>query len=193
MIPLHIILYFYISQQLFNPFHIMKKTLLLFFLLFSGFVYSQSVYNNYDQNKWRVGGGVAMNFGSHGYFGLNISPFIGYEIIQNLEGGLSTGYQFSKYNDVKQNLFSIGPYMNFYPTQFLFARAHYEYYTGSTKFKHIEQKGSFDESALWIGGGYRSGGRIQFYAGIMYNVLYKENESLFAEAYQPIVGVSFGL
>lgn len=174
----------------------MRYILLLSCLLLSGFAYSQIGIGSSSvsqQEKWRVGGGVAMNFGDHGAFALNVSPFIGYEVVQNLEAGVSTGYQYSKYRDVKQNLFSLGPYINFYPIQSIFVRAQYEYYTGNTKFKHLDQSSSFDENALWIGGGYRSTGRVQFYAGIIYNVLYKEKTSLFAEAYQPIVGVSVGL
>ena len=174
----------------------MKYILLLSCLLFSGLTYSQigigSSTANY-QDKWRVGGGVAMNFGDNGAFALNVSPFIGYEVVTNLEAGVSTGYQYSKYRDLKQNLFSVGPYLNYYPIPSLFVRAQYEYYTGNAKIKHSSQSNSFDESALWLGGGYRTGGRVQLYVGMLYNVLYKENESLFAEAFQPIVGVSVGL
>lgn len=174
----------------------MRYILLLSCLLISGLAYSQIGIGSSSvtqQEKWRVGGGVAMNFGDHGAFALNVSPFIGYEVVQNLEAGVSTGYQYSKYRDVKQNLFSVGPYINFYPIQSIFVRTQYEYYTGTAKFKHLDQSSSFDENALWIGGGYRSTGRVQFYAGIIYNVLYKEKTSMFAEAYQPIVGVSVGL
>lgn len=172
----------------------MRKFALFFIFLFvSGWVYSQTGgrYSHYDRLK--VGGGVAMNFGNHGYFGLNISPFVGYQFTSILEGGVSTGYQYTKIRDTKQNLFSVGPYLNLYPIQNLFARLHYEHYTGTIKYKHSMQSGSFNEDALWIGGGYRTGDRIQLYIGFMYNLLYKEHKSLFAEAYQPIVGVSIGL
>lgn len=174
----------------------MKYILLLSCLFFSAAAYSQIGIGSSSvtqQEKWRVGGGVAMNFGDHGAFALNVSPFIGYEVVRNLEAGVSTGYQYSKYRDVKQNLFSVGPYLNFYPIQSIFVRAQYEYYTGNAKFKYLEQSSSFNENALWVGGGYRSTGRVQFYAGIIYNVLYKKETSMFAEAYQPIVGVSVGL
>ncbi|HLS12410.1 MAG TPA: hypothetical protein VK050_09635 [Flavobacteriaceae bacterium] len=174
----------------------MRYILLLSFLLFSGLSYSQIGIGSSSinkQNKWRVGGGLGMSFGDHGAFTLNISPFIGYELVSSLEGGVTTGYQYSKYRDQRQNLFSIGPYLNFYPMQSLFVRTQYEYFTGNSKIKNSSYSSSFDESALWIGGGYRTGGRVQMYAGIMYNVLYKENKSLFSEAYQPIVGISIGL
>lgn len=174
----------------------MRGILLLSCLLFTGLGYSQIGIGSSSinkQNNWRVGGGVAMNFGDHGAFALNVSPFIGYELSPNLEGGVTTGYQYSKYRDQKQNLFSVGPYLNFYPIQSLFLRTQFEYFTGSVKIKNSSYSTSFDESALWIGGGYRTGGRVQMYAGIMYNVLYKENKSLFSEAYQPIVGISIGL
>jgi len=174
----------------------MRYIFLISCLLFAGFRYGQigvGTSSMNKQNKWRVGSGLGMSFGDYGAFTLNVSPFIGYELIPNLEGGVTTGYQYSKYRDQRQNLFSVGPYLNFYPMQSLFVRTQYEYFTGSAKIKNSSYSSSFDESALWIGGGYRTGGRVQMYAGIMYNLLHKENESLFAEAYQPIVGISIGL
>lgn len=74
----------------------MRNSLLISCFLFYGLSYSQigvgSSTTNY-QEKIRIGGGVAMNFGDHGAFALNISPFIGYEVIKSLEAGISTGYQ----------------------------------------------------------------------------------------------------
>jgi len=145
-------------------------------------------------NKWRVGGGLGLNFGSNDYFGFTISPFIGYEIIRNLEGGLALGYQYSKSKYYKQNLFDIGPYLNFYPISSLFLRARYDYYTGNRKIKATSRSRNFDENALWLGGGYRSGGgNVHFYVGLMYNVLYDKDKSLFSNGFRPIVGVSIGI
>lgn len=174
----------------------MKKIIYLFFLIFSILVKCQETnYEEYSPSKWRFGGGLGLGFGSNGYFGFAISPFVGYEIIPQLEAGATVGYQYSKWNDSKQNLFNFGPYLNYYPISFLFARAHFEHYTGKNKFDYGSiGSGSytFDESALWLGGGYRSTGRVQFFAGIMYNVLYKEETSLFSTGLRPIVGISVG-
>ncbi len=50
---------------------------------------------------------------------------------------------------------------------------------------------NLDESALWLGAGYQSSGPVRFQAGVMYNVLYKENESIFLSGFQPFMGVSY--
>lgn len=143
--------------------------------------------------KWRVGGGVGLGFGNNGYFGFNVSPFVGYAVAPKLEVGATAGYQYSKNDWVKTNLFSAGPYANFYIIDQLFARGHYEYYTGNQKVESSDQKFSFDESALWLGGGYQSTGKVRFQTGLMYNVLYKEDESIFSSPLRPFGGIAVSL
>lgn len=179
----------------------MKKLFLFLLIGASSIAFSQinvGKSSQVAQSNWRVGGGIGMGFGSNDAFNLNISPFVGYAFSPQVEGGITTGYQYSKYRSSKMNLFNIGPYMHVYPIQEIFLRAHYEYYTGNVKHKNTfgdyNNSSSFDEDALWVGGGYRSVGRVQFYAGVMYNVLYKENQSdLFSSGLRPIVGVSISL
>src|SRR5690625_6891482 len=92
----------------------MRYILLLSFLLFSGLSYSQIGIGSSSinkQNKWRVGGGLGMSFGDNGAFTLNISPFIGYELVSSLEGGFTTGYQYSIYREQKINQFYLSPYL----------------------------------------------------------------------------------
>lgn len=169
----------------------MKKFTILFLLLFSVPVFSQlGMATNFG--KWRVGGGLGVSFGDNNYFGLSVYPNIGYMIAPRVEGGVTAGYQYSSWKDVKSNLFSFGPYMNFYPLNELFLRGHYEYFTGNSKIKGQSGSNSYDEDALWLGGGYRSGGKVSFYAGAMYNVLWKKDESIFSNGLRPIVGVSVG-
>ncbi len=175
----------------------MKRLFILAFLILSVSVFSQQTeIDSPKPNKWRFGGGLGLGFGSNGYFGFAISPFVGYEIIPQLEGGLSVGYQYSKWSDSKQNLFNAGPYFNYYPIPSLFTRLHYEYYTGTNEIEYEFEsdpfKYNFNESALWLGGGYRTTGKVQLYAGLMYNVLYDKGSSLFSTGLRPILGVSVG-
>ncbi len=176
----------------------MKKILFLFTLSISISVIcqEQTPIKNVSSN-WRVGGGLGLGFGNNSYFAFAISPFAGYEILPQLETGVTAGYQYSKWSDSRQNLFNVGPYVNYYPIPAIFLRSHYEFYTGTNKYEYGFNDESysynFNESALWLGGGYRSTGRIQFFAGMMYNVLYKKETSLFSSGFRPIVGVSVGL
>lgn len=146
-------------------------------------------------SKWRLGGGMGLGFGDNSHFNLNISPYVGYEIAPEFEMGMTAGYQYSSWKDVKQNLFSVGPFANYYPLPELFLRAHYEYFTGNTKFKNLGESSThtYDEDALWLGGGYRSTGRVSFFTGVMYNVLYKKDDSIFSSGFRPYVGVGFVL
>lgn len=191
----------------------MKNIYLICFLLFTSLTYAQiGVGSNYvrQESNLRIGGSVGMYFGNGSEFGLNISPSIGYRLLPNLEAGVTAGYQFSKNKDsefinTKQHLFSGGPYLNYYPIRNIFLRAHYEYFTGTSRHKinsnHFPSDPVFDsniyadfsENAFWVGGGFRTGGRVQFYAGVVYNLLYKRFESGFSDAYQPIMGVNVGL
>ena len=176
----------------------MKKFLLTRLLLISIGTIAQETSDNVQQpSKWRVGGGIGLGFGNNDYFGFSISPAIGYEITPMIEAGVSAGYQYSKWSYAKQNLFNFGPYVNFYPINFLFIRSHFEHYVGTHKWESGNPnvsniKENYDESALWLGGGYRSPGKVSFHIGMMYNVLYKENSSIFSTGLRPMAGVSIG-
>ncbi len=188
----------------------MRNIILILVFLFSATMFSQNTViregrkvntaqkttsktpNRNVSQPWRVGGGVGMSFGSNDYIGISVTPFIGYKIIESLEAGVSTGYQYTKRTHRKQHLFNVGPYLNFYPIPEFFARVQYEYYRGSSKHRTTNQSYNFDENALWVGAGYRNSGPVQFYAGIMYNLLYHSNDSsVFTNGFRPIAGVSF--
>lgn len=177
----------------------MKKYILLLLVSFSLCAYGQIGLTKSAQN-WRFGGNVGLNFGSNDLFAFNISPFLGYMIAPQLEGGATLGYQYSSQKHWRSNLFSVGPYLNYYPIANLFLRGHYEYFTGNHKYKvdGVEQfSQTIDENALWLGGGYVSGvGPVRFYAGLLYNVLYDnkkdEGRRIFDNGFRPYAGVSVG-
>ncbi|MFV0174706.1 hypothetical protein OBK28_03795 [Empedobacter falsenii] len=175
----------------------MKKLLLFIIsLTLSSTIYAQINQNQPFNNNWRFGGGLGLSFGNNGYFGFNLSPSVGYMIANNLELGATAGYQYAKDDYAKLNLFNAGPYVNFFPVENLFLRANYMYYTGKQKYNeryNYNYETNLDESALWLGAGYQSSGPVRFQAGVMYNVLYKENESIFSSGFQPFMGVSIGL
>lgn len=169
----------------------MKKTIFLLFLLVSIPAFSQIALAT-NMGKLRVGGGVGLGFGNNDYFALSVNPNIGYMLTPQLEGGLTLGYQYSKWANVKSNLFGVGPYLTLYPVEGLFLRSRYEYFTGNFKIKGSPESVNRDENALWLGGGYGSSGKVAFYAGAEYNVLWKKEKSMFSNGFRPIVGVSVG-
>ena len=178
----------------------MKKFLLFIIsLTLSSAIYAQINQNQPINNNWRFGGGLGLSFGNNSYFGFNISPSVGYMVANNIELGATAGYQYAKDDYAKLNLFNVGPYINFFPIENIFLRANYMYYSGKQKYNDRTlyynniYEATLDESALWLGGGYQSSGPVRFQAGVMYNVLYKENESIFSSGFQPFMGVSIGL
>lgn len=173
----------------------MKKVIFtIIFLTILQFSFAQiGVGTSVQEGKWRVGGGVGLNFGNYGYFGFNISPTAGYMITPKLEAGVAAGYQYSKNDYYKANLFSGGPYVNYHVFQGLFARGQYEYFTGKQKVNSTHYEYTINEDALWLGAGYSSPGRIRFQTGILYNVLYKEGNSIFSSPIRPFGGVAISL
>lgn len=178
----------------------MKKLFCLLFLCIPVLLLGQGVsinkgkqLNTSEPSPWRVGGGMGLSLGNNNYLGIKIAPFVGYEISSNFEAGATIGYQYSKRTNTKQHLLNMGPYLNFYPIPEFFARVQYEYYRGTNKNRKTDNSYNFDENALWVGGGYRSTGRVQFYAGLMYDVLYKSKSRALSNGLRPIAGVSIGL
>ncbi|HET8838460.1 MAG TPA: hypothetical protein VFM82_05630 [Flavobacteriaceae bacterium] len=169
----------------------MKRSFLLIFLLSSAISFGQiNRSKTKKSNEWRVGGTAAFNFGGNNYFGFSIAPFVGYRVSAYVEPGITAGYLYSKDDFIKQNLFHFGPYLNIYPIDNLFLRTQYEYYFGKLESETIDYSQDISENALWVGGGYRSGGSVQLFLGLMYNVFYDENSSFFSSALRPIAGVS---
>ena len=71
----------------------------------------------------------------------------------------------------------------------------FQEYFFNQKNKVTQVKYSGDEAALYLGGGYlqRIGNQTYMQIGAMYNVLYKEDQSVFGSGFVPSVGVVFGL
>lgn len=174
----------------------MKKSLLLFCLLLSsswGFGQINLSQSN-PENRWHVGGNIGLNFGSNDYFGIGVAPSIRYDVSKTVDVGMTVGYQYTKHRYSKQHLFEGGPFVDFYPFQNIFLRAHYEFYTGTRKYKEANRASrDIDEHALWLGAGYHTSGRVQFHFGLMYNVLKSQNDHLFKNGLRPIAGVSVGI
>ncbi|MBV7441632.1 hypothetical protein KRX57_09375 [Weeksellaceae bacterium TAE3-ERU29] len=172
------------------------KNIFLLVLFSLGFSYGFSQIGGSVQSsqstekKWRLGASAGISFGDNDYLALSIAPSVGYNLGYGLELGATLGYQLNKNNYFRSNLISGGPYINYMVVPQIFGRVHYEYYTGNQKSKISSNEYNINESALWIGGGYESGGAIRFRAGILYNVLYKENNnSIFSSAIRPFAGI----
>lgn len=139
------------------------------------------------ENPWRFGGDFGFSLGSHDKT-LHIAPSCGYMVTKNWEIGGSLGYTYNKYDDYKFNVFTSGIFSNYQIIPEAFLRINYEFHTGNQKINNFSD--SFTENSLWVGGGYQNSGRVRFQTGLMYNLLYDKNNSIYNSPWQPFAGVS---
>ncbi|RKS96545.1 hypothetical protein [Chryseobacterium defluvii] len=176
----------------------MKKFIIPLMLIISGSIFSQVSIGTTDQNsnnRWTFGGGIGLGFGSQSSFYLQASPRVGYRITNDLEGGVmgSVSWQTSDY--YRSTMFGVGPFANYYFARSFYVGANLQHYFINFKDKYYDYKVNEEETALYLGGGYmqRIGNNSFMQIGIMYNVLWKENESVFSSGLIPNIGFVVGL
>ncbi|KMQ63962.1 hypothetical protein ACM40_04140 [Chryseobacterium sp. BLS98] len=175
----------------------MKKIIIPLMLVISGSLFSQVSIGTGSQetNRWTFGGGIGVGFGSNSAFYLQASPRVGYKITDDLEGGVvgSVSWQTSDY--YKSTMFGVGPFVNYYIARSFYVGANLQQYFINYKDKFYDYKVNEQETALYLGGGYmqRIGSNSFMQLGLMYNVLWKENSSVFSSGLVPNIGFVVGL
>lgn len=148
-----------------------------------------------DVNRWTFGGGIGVGFGSNSAFSLQAAPRLGYKITNDLEGGVvgSISWQTSDY--YRSTMLGVGPFVNYYFARSFYVSANLQHYFIDYKDKYYDFKDNREETALYLGGGYmqRIGGNSFMQLGLMYNVLWKENSSIFSSGLVPNIGFVIGL
>ncbi|PZU80941.1 MAG: hypothetical protein DI529_16075 [Chryseobacterium sp.] len=174
----------------------MKKHFTLLLMMISFWSFSQIAMSSGNQNnRWTFGGGLGVGFGSNSYFNLQVSPRVGYKITEQLEGGLIGNVSWQKDDYYSSTMFGIGPFVNYYFARSFFVGANLQQYFINSKEKYTGYKFNTDETALYLGGGYMQniGNNAFMQLGVMYNVLWKENESIFSSGFVPTIGFVVGL
>lgn len=175
----------------------MKKFIIPLLLMLSGSAFSQVSVGTTEQNnnKWTFGGGIGVGFGSQSSFYLQASPRVGYRLTDDLEGGVigSVSWQTSDY--YRSTMFGVGPFLNYYIARTFYLSANYQHYFINYKDKYYDYKMNEEEDALYLGGGcmQRIGNNSFMQIGVMYNVLWKENSSIFSSGLVPNIGFVIGL
>ena len=176
----------------------MKKLILSLLFLSSTLIFAQmSESSSFNSGKWTFGGSAGINgtFGTYSTFGVSIAPRVGYKISENLEFGGISSFSLLNSDFYTTTLFGIGPFANYYFARNFYATAQFQEYIVTQKLKSTGDRSGKDEAALYLGGGYMTkiGNNIYMQIGAMYNVLWKENNSIFSSGFTPQVGVVFGL
>ncbi|MGN7708487.1 hypothetical protein [Chryseobacterium sp. 22543] len=175
----------------------MKKIIISMMLIISGSVFSQvSVGTPVQENsKWTFGGGIGLGFGSNSAFNLSASPRVGYRLTDDLEAGVVGSVSWQTSNSYKSTMFGVGPFVNYYFARSFYVGANYQHYFVDYKDKYYDYKYNTEENALYLGGGYmqRIGNNSFMQIGLMYNVLWKQNSSVFSSGLIPNIGFVVGL
>ncbi|KMQ66587.1 hypothetical protein ACM46_03425 [Chryseobacterium angstadtii] len=175
----------------------MKKLIIPLFVIMSGSVFSQVAIGTESQNnnRWTFGGGIGLGFGSNSAFYLQASPRVGYGLTDDLEAGVVGSVSWQTSDFYKSTMFGVGPFANYYFARSFYVGANLQQYFINYKDKYYDYKVNEQETALYLGGGYmqRIGGNSFMQLGVMYNVLWRENSSIFSSGLVPNIGFVVGL
>lgn len=175
----------------------MKKITLLILLSFSSTAFSQVAVGTptAETNKWTFGGGLGVGFGSNSYFNLQVAPRVGYRLTNDLEAGLIGSVSWQTSDFYKSTMFGFGPFVNYYFARSFFVSGNLQHFFINYEDKYYDFKNNQQETALYLGGGYMQqiGNNSFMQIGLMYNILYKENSSVFSGGLIPSVGFVVGL
>lgn len=140
--------------------------------------------------KVQFGGGLAVNFGN-GTFGGTIAPSAIYNFNENFAMGPSLIFSYQS-NDVFNTTLYGGSWITlFNPIREIQLSAEVEQLRVNREVKNnfdILLEDNFWNTALFVGAGYRTG---PVTIGIRYNVLYSDDDRVYATAWNPFVRVYF--
>ncbi|KQS90111.1 hypothetical protein [Chryseobacterium sp. Leaf394] len=175
----------------------MRKLFIATSVLISTFAYSQIAIGNAPESpsRWTFGGGIGFGFGSNSMFNIQAAPRVGYRLTEDLEAGITGTVMWQTSDFYRSTMFGVGPFANYYFARSFYVGANLQHFFINYEDKIYGYKSSDEETALYLGGGYlqRIGNNSFLQLGVMYNVLYRENNSIFASGLMPNIGFVVGL
>lgn len=175
-----------------------KTTLSIFSLIFLFFSVQITVYAQENtpikqpSEFWRnvrFGGGVGLAFGNNNTQ-ISIAPSAIYQYNQYISFGPGLNFSYQKFRDFSSTLYGISGIFLANPIPEVQLSGEVEQLFGTQEFDSIGGNISNDvnNTALFLGAGYRYGGIT---IGARYNVLFDDDDGIYAEAWQPFVRVYF--
>lgn len=140
-------------------------------------------------DKVRFGGGFGLNFGN-GNFSATLAPSAVYDVNQYFSFGPSLIYSYQSNNFFKSSLYGGSLIGLINPIQQIQLSTELEQLRVNQKIQSAggDIEDNFWNTAFFVGAGYRTN---NFTAGIRYNLLFKDGESVYASAWAPFVRVFF--
>ena len=141
-------------------------------------------------NHVQFGGGLGLGFGN-GYTDIMVAPSAIYNFNQYVSAGLGVQYNYVKQRDLyKANMYGGSVVALFNPIEELQISTELEQLRANRTFNDSFGSASQDfwNTALFVGAGYRN---ENVTIGIRYNVLHKDRDNIYAEAFMPFVRIYF--
>mgnify|MGYP000117875558 FL=1 len=161
----------------------MKKIITICLCIYAVTMFSQQ---SDFWNNVQFGGGIGASFGSN-ITTVAISPTLVYNFNDSFSLGASIGYQYSKRNSYKSNVFSPGIVSLYNPSENIQLSAEFEQLYVNQSFSG--NKSNYQYPALHLGGAYNLNQNIAL--GFRYDILHDKVKSIYASAFSPIVRIFF--
>ncbi|GIZ09342.1 hypothetical protein [Flavobacterium sp. UMI-01] len=171
-----------------------NRNLILLFL-FVSFSASAQFQNRNTANTtdfWdnvQFGGGLGLSIGN-GYTDISVAPSAIYNVNEYFSVGIGAQYTYAKQkNFYTSNLYGASLISLFNPIREIQLSAELEQLRVNVKGNYpYDFSDNFWNTGLFLGAGYRSGNAT---IGVRYNVLFKENNRAYSDAFMPFVRFYF--
>lgn len=171
-----------------------KKVLKFIVVIIFGCVLSTNLNAQDDEVRFwdnvRFGGGLGLSFGN-GYFGASVSPAAIYDFNQYFSMGPSLIFSYQEDDFFQSTLYGASVIALVNPIREIQISAEVEQLRVNqdfTDFSGMTIEDNFWNTALFVGGGYRTGAVT---IGVRYNVLFSNDDRVYADAWAPFVRVFF--
>ncbi len=141
-------------------------------------------------NRLQFGGGLGLGIGN-GYADIMVAPSAIYNFNNYVSAGLGVQYNYVKQRDLyKANMYGGSVIALFNPLEELQISTELEQLRINRTFKGAlgNDTQDFWNTALFVGAGYRN---ENVTVGVRYNVLHKDRDNIYAEAFMPFVRIYF--
>ncbi|MBP6040093.1 MAG: hypothetical protein KA523_07850 [Flavobacterium sp.] len=141
-------------------------------------------------NRLQFGGGLGLGIGN-GYADIMVAPSAIYNFNNYVSAGLGVQYNYVKQRDLyKANMYGGSLIALFNPMEELQISTELEQLRINRTFNDAlgNDTQDFWNTALFVGAGYRN---ENVTVGVRYNVLHKDRDNIYAEAFMPFVRIYF--
>jgi hypothetical protein len=141
-------------------------------------------------NRLQFGGGLGLGIGN-GYADIMVAPSAIYNFNNYVSAGLGVQYNYVKQRDLyKANMYGGSLIALFNPMEELQISTELEQLRINRTFNDAlgNDTQDFWNTALFVGAGYRN---ENITVGVRYNVLHKDRDNIYAEAFMPFVRIYF--